>query len=71
MLKVGDRFEYFEGEEGVHEVVRVSPCSALVRPIAKRHVVIEDGEGGIKAEFDAPVRVTPISLNSHVRIVNA
>lgn len=69
MLKVGDRFEYFEGEPGIHEVVRVSPCSALVRPIARRHVVIEDHEGGVKAEFDAPVRVTPISLNSHVRMV--
>lgn len=67
-LQPGDMFEYFEGEKGQHEVVRVSDCSAIVRPLEKRHAVIEQVEGP-PVEFDAPARHVTISRNSSVRIV--
>ena len=69
LLRKGDLFEFYEGEPGVWEVVRVGPSGAIVRPLTKVHRVIKDIDGSVKAEFDAPGRSMQISNSAMVRRV--
>lgn len=65
-LVVGERF-YFHGdsEHRPHEVVRTSPCSAVVRSSIRVRREIETREGE-KVEFSAPSGTFQISLHSMV-----
>jgi len=71
MLRVGDRFQFIEGEEGTFEVTRVTPSGASYRTTRTRHVEILDDEGNIARTFDArDSRTHHISRNAHVRLLS-
>jgi len=66
-LRAGDRFRLHPdcGTCGEFIVVRVTPCSAIVRPLARRHVeVVKAGE--VVASFEAPGKAFGISPTASV-----
>lgn len=67
-LRAGDIFSYIEGDPGEFQVLRVTHCSAICRPLAKQHRVIYNLDGSVKAEFDSYGRTFQISPQSFVNI---
>lgn len=65
-LKIGDRFRHHGGDPTVWEVMRVTDCSATVRPLATRHTQIRNRAGEVVASFDAPGGRIQISPHSSV-----
>ena len=66
-LRTGDHFRLHPdcGDLGEHVVLRVTPCSAIVRPLARRHVdVVRDGE--VVASFEAPGKPFGVSPTASV-----
>ena len=66
-LRAGDHFRLHPdcGDKGEWVVLRVTPCSAIVRPLARRHVeVVKAGE--VVATFDAPGKAAGISPTASV-----
>ena len=67
LLRVGDRFRLHPdcGDRGEWVVLRVTPCSAIVRPLARRHVDVERA-GEVVASFDAPGKPFGVSPTASV-----
>ena len=66
-LRAGDHFRLHPdcGDRGEWVVQRVTQCSAIVRPLARRHVeVVKAGE--VVATFEAPGKPFGISPTSSV-----
>jgi hypothetical protein len=67
LLRSGDRFRMHPdcGDPGEYVVLRVTPCSAIVRPLASRHVEVVKG-GEVVATFEAPGKPFGISPTASV-----
>lgn len=65
-LQEGERFRFIDAPEmGVYVVDRVTPCAAVVKPLARIKRVVETFKDGVK-EFSVPGR--KITISNHAMV---